>query len=619
MQSDQGTFSAAEGAAAISIVPDTPEASRTSLAEWLRGRFNDGQRFLLLCIISGLLCGLAAVGFHLTIHHLFEWLWTWAAGGDWARFCAIMITAPTVAGLVVGLAVRFIAPEAAGSGIPQTKAAYFNHGGRVSTRSGLFRFVLGSLYVGLGNSLGREGPTVHFSAAISSRIGRWAFRDPARVQSMLPVGMAAGIAAAFNAPLSALTFVFEELLDNFSMKALGGMVVAVVIAAAVSRTILGEDPVLPSRLLADFQTSPWMLVALPLGIVAGFVGHAFVGSTLLLRQWFRNRGGGLSWLAPAWGGLACGILALGAWFLTARMGDARHSVFSIGYDSLEAAFDGHLAVGVIGVLLVAKFFAVVMAYASGGSGGLFSPTLFLGGMLGGLVGLGVVEIQHLGHWIPALPPDSKVVGGCVLLGMGAMFAAVIRCPFTSLIIIFEMTGNYSLILPLMAGNMIAWQIARRLQPIGIYNSLLLQDGITLRKLPAYRGAQDYRKLPVQVIMTHEVFALHESEPALAAFRRSSGEQRCFHAYPVVDTDGMLAGVVLRDELEEAISDETVGDIARRRGLLCVFPDTPIGDAARQMVTHGFRQVPVVSPAEPLKLVGWLTLNDIVRQQNATDG
>ncbi|RYD64324.1 MAG: chloride channel protein, partial [Verrucomicrobiaceae bacterium] len=344
----------------------------------------------------------------------------------------------------------------------------------------------------------------------------------------------------------------------------------------------------------------------------------FVRSTLVLRQWFRRWNGRMSWLAPACGGLACGILALGAWFLTARLGNARHSVFSIGYDSLEAAFNGNLTVGIIAVLLVAKFFAVVVAYASGGSGGLFSPTLFLGGMLGGLIGMGMVESQHFGHWIPALPPDSKAVGGCVLLGMGAMFAAVIRCPFTSLIIIFEMTGNYSLILPLMAGNMIAWQISRRLQPIGIYNSLLLQDGVTLRKLPAYRGAQDYRKLPVQVIMTHEVFALHESEPASAALHRTSGEQRCFHAYPVLNADGQLAGVVLRDELADSVDNETVGDIARRKDILSVFPEMPVHEAARQMVAHGVRQVPVVSPAEPLKLLGWLTLNDIVRQQNAAD-
>ena len=204
---------------------------KRSLPDWMRRSLNDGQRFLVLCLVVGLLCGLTAVLFHLTIHHLFDWLWSQAEGRDPLAFCAILIGAPTFAGLVVGVAVSRFCPEAAGSGIPQTKAAYYNRGGKISGRVGIWRFVLGSLYVGFGNSLGREGPTVHLSAAISSRIGRWAFRDPARVQAMLPVGMAAGIAAAFNAPLSALTFVFEELLDNFSMKALGGMVIAVVVAA----------------------------------------------------------------------------------------------------------------------------------------------------------------------------------------------------------------------------------------------------------------------------------------------------------------------------------------------------------------------------------------------------
>lgn len=256
----------------------------------MRRRFSDGQRFLVLCLVTGLTCGLAAVAFHWSIHHLFEWLWSFASSRSPVQFAAILLAAPTLAGLVVGIVVRNFAPAAAGSGIPQTKAAYYNQGGKISGRAGIWRFILGSLYVGLGNSLGREGPTVHISAAIASRIGRWALRDASPVQSMLPVGMAAGIAAAFNAPLSALTFVFEELLDNFSMRALGGMVVAVVIAAAVSRTILGEEPVLTARIAEDYQTSAWMLIAIPLGLAAGLVGHFFVRSTLRLRAWFRGVG-----------------------------------------------------------------------------------------------------------------------------------------------------------------------------------------------------------------------------------------------------------------------------------------------------------------------------------------
>ena len=159
------------------------------LADWLRRRFDDGQRFLVLCLFAGLFCGLSAVAFHLAIHHLFHGLWGMAETMDPLAFHAVMLAAPTFAGLVVGLVVRYRAPDCAGSGIPQVKAAYYNKGGKISGTSGIWRFLIGSLYVGLGNALGREGPTVHLCAAISSRIGRWAFRHPARVQSMLPVGM----------------------------------------------------------------------------------------------------------------------------------------------------------------------------------------------------------------------------------------------------------------------------------------------------------------------------------------------------------------------------------------------------------------------------------------------
>lgn len=187
----------------------------------MRARLDVGQRFMVLCVVVGLLCGLVAVAFHLSIHWLFGEVWHLAESLSLPGFIAVMLLAPTLGGLVVGLGVRFISPNAAGSGIPQTKAAYFNNGGRISAHDGFWRFIFGVLYVGLGNSLGREGPTVHVSAAIGSRIGRWGFRDAQRRQAMVPVGVAGGIAAAFNAPIAAIMFVFEgargdrELCDSW--------------------------------------------------------------------------------------------------------------------------------------------------------------------------------------------------------------------------------------------------------------------------------------------------------------------------------------------------------------------------------------------------------------------
>ncbi|MGJ8723130.1 MAG: chloride channel protein [Roseibacillus sp.] len=594
------------------------EATPKTLPDWMRARLSVNQRFLLMCLVAGLLCGLAAVAFHFAIEFLFHNLWSFAKSQDPKMFVVVMITAPTFAGLLVGIASQKFVPEAIGSGIPQTKYAYYNKGGKIRSYVGILRLALGSLYIGLGNSLGREGPTVHISAAISSRLGRWAFQDATRVQSMLPVGMAAGIAAAFNAPLSALTFVFEELLDNFSMKALGGMVIAVVVAAAVSRSILGEDPILAAHLQTDYKTSAWMLIALPLGVAAGLLGHIFTASTLGLRGLLKKQKALPAWILPASGGLSCGILGISAYYLTSNLGNPQNSVFSIGYESLEAAFENQLSISILATLLLFKFIAVVLNYASGGSGGLFSPTLFLGGLLGALIGIGFTHLHHLGDWVPLFPTDDKVIGACVLLGMGAMFAAVIGCPFTSLIIIFEMTGSYDLILPLMAGNMLAWQISKKLRPIEIYNSLLLQDGITLRSLPAYRGVRDYRELPVQAIMTPEIFKLSSDKSignCLQLIREKNGR---FHGYPVVDSENDLLGVITHHELREHPPQTPLLELITEQKLLTVTTSTTIRDAAHKMIDHDFQQVPVVSPANPKRLLGWLTLNDIARQQNASE-
>ena len=559
-----------------------------------------------------------AVVFHLAIYYTFEQVWEFSTSQveTW-QFVAVMLAAPAVAGLICGLAIRFFSPSAVGSGIPQTKDAYYNRGGYISIGTGVWRVLLGTVYVGLGNALGREGPIVHASSAIASRLGRFLFKDPERVRAMIPVGMAAGIGAAFNAPLSAITFVFEELLDNFSTKAIGGMVVAVVIASAVSRTLLGEDPVISTHLSLHYQTAGWMLVAIPLGLTAGFLGHFFVGSVLVLRRWVKAQRWLLSWYAPAIGGFLCGVFGLLTWWLTGLAGNAQRGVFSIGYESLEAAFENQLLVGILVALLAFKFLAVVVNYATGGSGGLFSPTLFIGGMLGGLAGLGLVELSHLWPMLGGVE-ESQIVGGCVLLGMGAMFGSVIRCPFTSLIIIFEMTGNYSLILPLMAGNILSWAIARQFRPIAIYDALLLDDGITLKRMSSYRGTQDYRNLPVATIMTHDVVSVKATMTTREAFKMVRRLDSHHHIYTIVDHEGSLKGVVTCADLKEVPGDSVLGDMVKDQEIISVHPKDPIRAAEKLIETKGVKHIPVVSALDDRRLLGIVTSKDIARQKSASE-
>lgn len=578
-----------------------------ALSHLLRRRFDDTQRFVILCALTGLLCGLAAVLFHEMIRISFQFIWNFAETQG-RFFHLILFLAPGIGGLIVGLLLHWTKMPAGGSGIPQTKLAYHNDAGRISFKEGVWRFFLGVISIGSGNSLGREGPTVHFCAAIASSLGRIFKLAKTRVQALVPVGMGAGIAAAFNTPLSAITFVFEELLQDFSTKALSGLVLAVVIAATVSRLILGEDPVLSIDLIHGFPTAGWMLVAIPLGLSAGFLGHFFVQSLLYLR------GKAKAWslpdyLKPALAGLGTGLLGLTAWELTMESG-----VFSIGYESLRHAFSGQLGSLSLFILFVLKMVAVLLCYSLGSSGGLFSPTLFLGGMLGGLFGMGLIYFG-----IGSITLDNSiesVAPACVLLGMGAMFASVIRCPFTSLLVIFEMTRNYGLILPLMGGNIIAYYIAAHLREVPLYDALIAQDGNKLRHSVAYQDFRDAYNLPVSAIMGYTVEKVFGSLPPADVLGRIQATHK---AYPVVDADDCLIGLVAHEELErlaKANAQLPLQQLLSFSKASTALPEDTLRSASSKMVKENLDRLVVVDHPSSGKIIGVITLHDIARQQEA---
>lgn len=577
-----------------------------SLPEWLRGNLTDTQRYTLLWIIAGVVCGLVAVVFHVLIDALFALIWKTAKSlNNEVGFIAVMLLSPTLGGLFSGLVIKYFAPSAAGSGIPQTKAAYYNNFGVLSLREAMWRFIIGTVSVGSGMSLGREGPTVHICAAIASKFGQWFGLAKKRVQAMVPVGMGAGIAAAFNTPLAAMFFVFEELLDNFSSKSLFGILVAVVIAATVERSILGEHPALDIALPA-FTTDPWMIISVPLGIAAAFFGHWFVELLLKARAYFRSRQEVARWLQPAVGGLAVGIIGLSIYYAT---GKENRGIFAIGYNDLESTLNGHITVlGVLLLLFLGKAAATIVAYSSGGSGGLFAPSLFIGAMLGGIIGYIGQPLFHYGN---------ETIGAIALLGMGAFFAAVIRSPMTSIMIIFEMTHNYTLILPLMVGNILAWLISQRLRAVSLYDALLLQDKISLKKFASYQGEQDWRNLPISTIMTFDCIAVDGNMTA-ADNLKALGERKK-HAYPVISQNRELIGVITHHELVEDMRDKPdllTRDLIAGQKLVSLMPDVSIRQAANTLVLNDYEQAPVVSQEDSKRLLGIVTLHDIARQQNA---
>ncbi len=590
--------------------PATPKRKRLSLPDYLRHHYTDTQRYLIIWIVTGLACGLAAVAFHKSIEIVFNFVkaTAWYLGGDSPIMGYVYLgLAPVVGGLLTGLILVYGNPQAGGSGIPRTKAQYYRNFGVISLKEGIFRFIVGTLSVGFGMSLGREGPTVHICSAIASKIGQAFGLAKKRVQAMVPLGMGAGISAAFNTPMAAVFFVFEELIGDFSSKSFFGIFLTVVIAAAVQRLMIGEHPAFAIE-LGHISTDWWMLLAIPLGLLSALFGRAFVEGILRTRDGFSTRVKVPAWIKPAIGGLGVGLIGTAI----AIFSDGKLGIFGIGYSDLSEALNGRIIiVSIVLMLLMGKILATVLAYGSGGSGGLFAPTLFIGGMLGALTGL---LAQPLFHY------SNEIVGAMALLGMGAFFAAVIRCPMTSIVIIWEMTGQYGLILPLMVGNMLAWLISNKLQPVPLYDALLVQDKINLKKLPHYQGDQDWRNLPVSTIMTFDPVFIDSSTSVKAALEQIKADNNRHHAYPIFSED-RLSGMVTHHELENNLAnrgEETVADVVGEQELVTLSPETSIRDAAHVLVMRDVLQAPVVSQKDTRKVLGIITLHDIARQQNAID-
>jgi CIC family chloride channel protein len=396
-------------------------------------------------------------------------------------------------GAIVGLLLQRVVPFARGSGIPEVKTAYvFGPGEQLSLRTVVGKFILAATSIGAGFSLGREGPTVQICAAIGAAVGT-AARQPARiVKALISVGAAAGIAAAFNTPIAAITFAMEEVIGDLDHQLVGAIVVASVAAAVVERALLGGRP---SLLVPTYSLNDWreLFAYALLGGFAGLAAIAFVRALLGLRLFVRNRLSIPAWTKPAIGGALMAVIGL---LLPRTLG--------IGYPTLSEGLLGRLSWPSMMALGAGKIAATVTSYGWGLSGGIFSPALFMGAMIGGAV-------AHLVH--PFAGPTAETVGSFALVGMGAFFAGAIRAPITSILIIFEMTGDYAIILPLMISNMISYSIAASVQPTPIYDALLEQDGVPM---PKHGTRQDLRTITVEQAMRPAASAVELNGPVLFA-------------------------------------------------------------------------------------------------------
>jgi CIC family chloride channel protein len=555
------------------------------------------HRVFAVALLAGALCGLAAVSFHLAIiwaeGKLIDRAFT-AARRTWLWW---IILIPTAGGLICGAILQYVIPGARGSGIPQVKVAYAVRGGRVPFTEAIGKFVVCVIQIGSGSSLGREGPTVQICAGVASTLGRAAALSRENLRRLLPVGAAAGIAAAFNAPIAAVTFTIEEVVGDLDQAVLAWIVVAAAVAAAVERSILGEHPVFTIARNYGLAHVSSLLSYAALGVAAAVVSLIFTESLLGLRKRFQRLTMMPAWMRPGVGGLITGLLAAVAFTWLNKRG-----ITGGGYNTLSEALSGSIALRALLVLCILKLVATVFSYASGGAGGIFAPALFIGGMLGGV--FGYIDRFALHH-------SSSDLGAFALVGMGAVFAGIIRAPITSVLIIFEMTGSYGLILPLMISNMTAFALARHFRPMPIYEALLHQDRIYL----PHRGARvshALEQLRVGNAMTKDPVAISATASITEALHQVENDD--FSTYPVVANGHRFIGFVtearLRRIAAEGGQDQSVAAVVERSAQ--TQPGDTLVHAVVTMERSGARQLGVIDPSDGNRLIGLLTMSDIVR-------
>src|SRR5208283_5366690 len=545
---------------------------------WLSGRVaelrqRESQVFLVLALVIGALTGMAVVAFILLTERMGMRLYP-VGGAPWRR-----LLFPVVGSLGIGYLLYRYFPDARGSGVPQTKAALYAREGRITLRTVLGKFFCTSATLASGIPLGREGPSVQIGAGIGSVLGRLLGLRSEQVKKLIPVGAAAAIAAAFNTPLAAVLFSLEEIVGDLHAPVMGAVVLASATSWMVLRVSLGNHPLFKVPQYQLVHPLEFAIYAV-LGVAGGVVSVAFTKLLLGMRARFLRLPQKTVWFQPVAGGLLVGLIG---WFVP--------QVLGVGYGYVGDALNGNMAFKMMLLLVVLKLIAVTTSYASGNAGGIFGPALFIGAMLGGTVG----TVAH--HLFPAY---TATPGAYALVGMGAVFAGIVRAPMTSVLMIFEMTQDYAVIVPLMIANLVSLFIASRLQHAPIYEALAVQDGI---HLPTAKTRQRHgHRQVIRVMQTASQLLPAEITVREALESVRSSEVR---TWLVTDRRGVV-GVINRARLERELAegaDKKLGELTDALMFPHVHPDQTLDLALERMGANQIEILPVVNRADMHKLEG----------------
>ncbi len=585
----------------------------------------EGLVLLVMAVVVGVATGLAAVLFI----RLIAFIQIFFYGGGEKIFPALgriwIIVVPVIGGLLVGPIIAKFAPEAKGHGVPEVMQALILRGGRIRPRVALAKVIASALCIGTGGSAGREGPIVQVGSALGSSIGQWLHLSDERIKNLVACGAAAGIAATFNAPIAGVVFAIEVLLSEIQVRVFGNVVVAAVAASIVSQIFLGDRPAF--EIPGYVMHSPWeILLYVFLGLLAALVGILFIRMLYYTEDVFDRLAIPL-WLKPAVGALLLGILA----FCYPYVGTISYisvddmalglpivenypHIFGSGFIFLEEVLQGRAPFFLLFLLIFLKPLATSFTLGSGNSGGVFAPSLFTGAMLGGAFGY---LAMHL------FPNLNIEIGAYALVGMAAVFSAAARAPLTSMLIVFEMSNDYRLILPLMAAGIVASTFAQWLHPDSIYSLKLTKRGIRFEQ---GRDMDIMQTVQVEEVMNKTPITIQREQSVADLF--AAFQETHLGGFPVMSNETELYGMVTMQDMERTIDemertlerkevnlkDLKVWDVATPDPVT-VFPDEPIWSAIKKMAPRDLARLPVVSRNNPLQFVGVISRSDIVRAYN----
>jgi chloride channel protein, CIC family len=559
-------------------------------------RLSPTARTILRTVLYGLAAGLSAVVFQSGIHFLYTHGIVHLARLPLPTFLVGSLLAVVGTAAFSSWLLNRLCPEAVGGGIPRLKLSYWKDFGQSRHRLAPLKLLGGIIAVGGGSSLGPEGPALQIGGAVASTIASATGEPAHNRRAATAAGAAAGLAAAFNAPLAAVTFVLEEIVGDLNSRLIGTILLAAVLGALVAHGLVGEQPAFALANIVGVHWPAYVAVPLVAASVA-LVGNLFQRTALALRGWNRRPRRTPPWLRAALGGFAVWLLAIAVFGFSSRLG-----VFSSGYDDLSASLHGTVPLTDAALLLGAKVLATAICFGLGGCGGLFAPTLFFGGLTGAAVaGL-------LGLVIPLSPADHALLA---VVGMSSGLASIGGAPVTSVLIVFEMTHEFAIVPPLVLAALVARPLAHALSRRNIYDAILDQDGQDIERIIPPRNLHDWQHAPVSRIANFRPVLVRDTAPAALGRLLDEKPYACF---PVVDTEARPLGLLTRAEAKAAAAENRTPRLAPA---ICVRRETSIHDVQHRLIDSPEGVVLIQAGADN-RIIGLVTLHDLLRAEASFD-